>query len=198
MATPWETEQARRKALIEQIYYQELGRSDVDAEGMKYWMDQAHTLNNDSKLRDYIRSAAGVTGPAVNPDLTKDQTYAAYLRQMQFDEAGIQTSLDRARTNAQAAIAAQSPLFDQQRAQAQDNVNDSFESRGMFRSGGRLAAGAESRNAIDTNQRQFETGQNQSIADAEFSASQDIASLRRQKAEQEVAARNRLTQGSVK
>lgn len=209
MATPWERETARRKALIEQIYYQELGRRAVDKSGMNYWLSVAQQLNNDDKLREAIRFAGSQAtknrtgsdlpgGPSrTAADLNKDAQYRAFLRQMAFDETQIQSGLDRARTSALNKIATQAPLYDQQRAQSGRAVNDSFESRGMFRSGARLDERAQRRDAIDLSQRQFEQSQRTSIQDAEYSAANDLARLRRQRMEQELAARDRLTRGSV-
>ena len=196
----WEQEVARRRAIIEGIYRDELAGQSVDEEGMKYWLDQSQILQNDDKLRDAIRFAGGVSAPATGAadPTTTDPTLAAFLRQMEFDEAGISTSLDRARAQARQSIASQAPLFDQQRTQAQQNVNNNAEARGMFRSGGRITAGAQARDNIDINQRQFETNQNQNVVTAEQRAADSIASLRRQKAEQELASRNRMTQGSIK
>ncbi len=184
-----------RRALIEQIYFQELGRNAVDAKGMQHWLGQ--TQLSDQQLRDTIRFAAGVKSPAVNPDLSKDPTYAAFLRQMEFDETGIQTALERARTAASSNIASQTPMFEQQRTQAAQNVDRNAEARGMFRSGRRLDQRAQARDSIDLNQRRFEENQRESILGAEQGAADQIARLRRQKAEQELAARNRLTQQSV-
>ncbi|MEM7536261.1 MAG: hypothetical protein AAF639_29020, partial [Chloroflexota bacterium] len=119
--------------------------------------------------------------------------YAAFLRQMEFDETGIQTALERARTAASSNIASQSPMFDLQRKQAARNIDNEAESRGMFRSGRRLERRSEARDAIDLNQRRFEEGQRNSVLGAEQTAADQIARLRRQRAEQELSARNRLT-----
>ncbi len=164
--TPWEQEAERRRQLIESIFYQELGRLGVPESEMKTWLQQAQNLNNDGKLRSSIREAAGLEAGDAN-ELMQDHEYSSYLRKAQFDESSIQSQLQSAQENIAARIAANRGQYDTQREQQAQNVNRGFESRGMFRSGGRLKKLNEGRSAIDLNQRRAEDEATRQKADLE-------------------------------
>lgn len=185
-----------REQMIRDIYYQELGRLEPDQDGLDHWMAQTD-LTDDASLREAIRYAAGMTGTSDTGDLLADPAYAAYLRGMQFSESQIQSSLQAAQEAAQRRITQQAGTFDTQRRDSERSVDQSFESRGMFRGGGRLLESAERRAQIDLSQNQFETGVLESSAQAEREAAESIAQLRRDRAEQELAARQRLTETST-
>lgn len=126
-------------------------------------------------------------------DLLADSQFSRFLRRMQFDESSIQSSLQAAQEAARRRINSQAGQFDIQREQSSSNIDDDFESRGLFRSGGRLAKLAESGNLISTSQRQFEDSTRGGIAEMERQAAGQIGDLRRQRAEEELDARDRLT-----
>ena len=186
-----------RNSLINQIYYQELGRLSPDEEGLAYW--SGRTDLDDAGLRRAIRGSALGASAAESPTaaLMADQSYSAFLRKMQFNESQIQSSLQAAQEAAARRIQGQAGMYDKQREQSQRNVDQNFESRGMFRSGGRLKTAAEGRTAIDYQQTQFETGVQEEKARMEREAASSIADLRRQRAEEELGARDRLTQRSA-
>lgn len=186
---------ADRSSLINQIYYQELGRLQADQQGLEYWNSRSDL--SDEELRRQIRGGAGIEGASVVQPLLADQSYAAFLRKMQFDESSIQSSLQAAQEAAARRIQGQKATYDTQRDQTKRNVQQGFESRGMFRSGGHLKQQNEGRTAIDRSQLQFETGVNEQKASMERDAATQIADMRRANAEQQLAARDRLTQRSA-
>lgn len=179
-----------RNELVRRLYYQELGRIKPDIEGWQYW---ANSGLDENTMRTRMREAAGLSGKNPAEDLLADQQYNTFLRKMQFDESEIQSGLVAAKEAARRRIDAQSGLYDQQRMQGARGVDDSFEARGMYRSGGRLKSLNENRMGIDRQQAQFESGIHSQSAEAERQAAGKIAEMRRNRAEQELAARDRLT-----
>lgn len=186
-----------RSSLINQIYYQELGRIGADQGGLDYW--RGRTDLTDEALRQQIRGAGlgPNVGESVVAPLLADNNYSQFLRGMQFNESQIQSNLQAAQEAARRRITGQAGQYDLQRQQGLQNVDESFESRGMYRSGGRLAKAGEVQRAVDLNQRQFEEGIYEGTAQMERDAAQKIADMRRQRAEEELGARVRLTEGSA-
>jgi len=186
-----------RAALINEIYYQELGQTKADQGGLDYWLGRNDL--DEAQLRASIREAAGesAVGAADTGDLLADQGFAAFMRKMQFDESTIQSSLQAAQEAAQRRITGQAGQYDYQRRASEEGVNQGFESRGMYRSGGRLGKVHEGRTNIDRAQTEFESGIHEATAKMETDAASSIANLRRERAEQELGARDRLTQRSV-
>lgn len=185
---------ADRSDLINRIYYQELGRLNADPQGLDYWNSRDDL--SDDELRRQIRGGAGLSGESVTQPLLADQSYSAFLRKMQFDESQIQSSLQAAQEAAQRRITGQAPIYNDQRQQSAEGINSGFEAR-QNRSGGRLRRLAEGRGRIDRNQQAFEQGIYDQKAKMERDSASQIASLRRSRAEQELGARDRLTQRSA-
>jgi len=183
-----------RTELINRIYYQELGVLEADQSGLEYWLSRSDL--DESQLRQAIREGAGLTGASVQEPLLADQSYAAFMRKMQFDESQIQSSLQAAQEAARRRIEGQAGNYDLQRTQATDGVNSSYEGR-QNRSGNRLVDINDARTVVDRNQREFESGIAEANAQMETDAASSIASLRRSRAEEELAARDRLTQRSA-
>lgn len=185
---------ADRSSLINQIYYQELGRLQADQQGLEYWNSRSDLT--DEELRRQIRGGAGIQGESVVAPLMADQSYAAFLRKMQFDESAIQSSLQAAQEAAARRIQGQKATYDFQRQKGAEGIDRSYESR-QNRSGRRLTDLAENRTQIDRSQLQFETGVNEQKAAMEREAATQIADMRRTNAEEQLAARDRLTQRSA-
>ena len=181
-----------RAELIRQIYYQELGRLRPDEAGAKYWAGRNDL--NESQLRNAIRgSGLGANaGRSVVEPLLADSQFAAYLRGAQFNESQIQSSLQAAQEAAARRILGQRPMYAEQIKQGGQNINSSYEAR-QNRTGVRLKDLNDQRNAVERSRLQFETGVNENKAEMERKAAQDIAAIRRQGAEEQLAARDRLT-----
>ena len=182
-----------RNELIRRLYYQELGRNDATDEEINYW---AGTGLDENALRSNMRNSAGLSGESVTAPLLADQSYAAYLRGMQFNESQIQSSLQAAQEAAARKIQGQRPTWDQQRTDGAQNIDSGYERR-QNRSGKRLVDLNKQRSAVDNSQLQFETGINEAKGQMERDAAANIASLRRERAEQEIGARDRLTMRSA-
>ncbi len=187
-----------REAAIRRLYRDQLGVVNPDQAGLDFWMNQGWR-DNEAELIRQMRGGAGLNPDppeSVNQALLADKNYAAFLRGMQFDESQIQSSLQAAQEAAQRRITAQRDAYDLQRTQGEEGIQRSYEAR-QNRSGRRLLDIARNRSQIDRQQTQFETGIGDQTAQLERQAAADIASLRRQRAEQELGARDRLTQRSM-
>lgn len=183
-----------RKRLVSDIYHQELGIAAPDEAGLNYWAGQGQL--DEGGLREWISKAGKGSGPSgIGKQVSEDPRLAAFLRGQRLDENEINSSLQAARSLAKQRIEAQRPAYDLQRKQATSNVNREAESRGMFRSGGRLKSLNDRRSSIDLGQRQFESNVQTGLADTERSAASDIARLRRNRADEEAASRSRIAQG---
>jgi hypothetical protein len=184
-----------RQALINSIYYQELDRVVPDQAGSEYWMSREDL--DDDALRLAIRNAGGKRGESVTAPLLADNQFSAWMRGQQMNESTIQSNLQAAQEAANRRIHGQAGIYDRQRKQSERSTNQGYESRGMYRSGGRLNKVHDNRLGIDLQQRQFEDGINESKAQMERDAGSKVGDIRRQRAEQELGARDRLTQRSV-
>lgn len=178
-----------RNALIDQIYYQELGQLNADDASRAYW---SGTDLDETGLRWNIRNAAGLSGTSVNQPLMADSDYAAFMRKMQFDESQIQSSLQAAQEAAARRISGQRGMYDTQRQQGAQSINESYQAR-QNRTGGRLVDLNSNRAQIDLQQGQFESGVNEGKSEMERKAAGQIAEMRRAQAEQQLATRDRLT-----
>lgn len=179
-----------RSSLINQIYYQELGKLEADQEGLDYWNTKSGL--SDADLRAAIRHSAGMAGKSVNEPLMADSDYAAFMRKMQFNESQIQSSLQAAQEAAARRIQGQAGQYDLQRKQGAQNIDESYGAR-QNRAGGRLVDLSNQRTAVDLQQRQFESGINEDKARMERDAASQIAGMRRDQAEQQLQTRDKLT-----
>ena len=185
-----------RTALVNEIFYQELGRLEADPQGLAYWNSRDDLSDED--LRKQIRGAGlgPGAGPSVKAPLLADQSYAAFMRKMKFDESQIQSSLQAAQEAARRRITGQAGIFDKQQQTGERNINSSFEGR-QNRSGGRLSRIGESDAAVGRSRTEFGNQIGEATAQMERDAASSIASLRREDAEQQLGARDRLTQRSA-
>ena len=193
-------DEARRDE-INRIYYEKLGRTDPDQEGLDYWMGR-DDLSLDQLQRAIVANSPmadklGVEdGGNVNSDLLADSQYSTFLRNMNFNESQIQSSLSAATEAAARRIQGGKAGYDRQRQQGQEQIDGSYEAR-QNRSGKRLVDLSRRRADVDRNQLTFETGINESKAKMQRESAQQIAGLRRNNVEQQMGARDRLTQRSV-
>ena len=180
-----------RQDLINQIYYQELGRTAPDQAGLDYWMGKTDV--SDDQLRDTIRASAGISGDNINQPLMADQGYAAFLRGNQLDASQIEGARAQAVAASIARGQAQSGNWETQRRDQARSINQGFESRGMQRSGSRLRGLAESESGIAGRQKSFELGLAQEQARANTGAAAAQERNRLAKTEEQLKARDRLT-----
>jgi len=174
--------------------YQELLGRDPDEQGLAYWTEQ---LRNGALTYEGLRSQLKRTSEGTQRATLSDPTFSAFLRNQGVRESEIQSEqaalVDR--------IARQRNLgslgYDLQQEQAEKGTDTSWENRGLYASGGRLAELADRRRAIDVERAKFNTSLSDEQTGSDREAAQRIAELRRQRDEQELAARQRLTLGQT-
>ena len=187
-----------RRDEINRIYYQSLGRTDPDQAGLDYWMGRTD-LTGDALRQQMIGASpmAGVNSNGLTASIMQDQSYASFLRGHTFNESQIQSRLAAANDAAARQISGQRPVWEQSRKVGLQGVDQNYESRGMFRSGGRLNSRNEVNANVDLQKGQFEGRINDANAQNQRDSADAIAAGRRENVEQQMAARTRLTQGSV-
>lgn len=184
-----------REEYIRAIYYQELGTVEPDQDGLDYWMGR-EDLADEAALRRHMRGAAELDPASSLQPLLADEQFAAWLRGAQFNESAIQSSLEATQNALARRIQEQRATFDTQLRDQSRNIDRSYEARGN-RSGGLHVDQNNARTSIDRSRLQFESGIADQKASAERQAAQQIGAIRREGAEEQVAARNRLTMQSA-
>lgn len=186
MAIDWQ-EVARR--YVAEAYKTNLGR-DADEAGRDYWVGQLMngTITPDQLGETLRRQEITPTSLAL-----QDADYAAFLRGANLQESEYESALASARDRMNRNLTQNASMFDEQRRQSEQSVNDSWESRGLFRSGTRLVDVADKRTQVDRNQALSTQAMTDTFAAQESDVTRQIAALRRQRLEQDAAARQRLT-----
>lgn len=182
-----EDDPARR--YIREVYESDLGRTGVSDGEVDYWVGTGLSGND---LIMTMRDAAGLDN-----ELYEDPAYSAFMRSLRARESEVREDLDFTRSRIERQRLLASDLRDRQIEQGTDRINQSAESRGMFRSGGRLRDLAENRADIDRNFSRQELGFADQEAEATRRATRQLAQGSRSRDEAEIAARNRLTQRSI-
>jgi hypothetical protein len=119
-----------------------------------------------------------------------DSALSAFLRQMGVQEQGIYAEARQRSDVAQRQYARSIPMYQEQEREAVENVQNDAEARGVYRSGATARNTALARNAVALRQNEA-LALSQDAQDAyALDAARRIADLRRQTAEQELAARS--------
>lgn len=199
MAIDW-NEIARRIAA--EKYEQILGRKP-DKASLDFWAGTLMSGQYDSdSIRRAIAAAAGLPDPGIdfvevgrriNAEVMQDPVYAAFLREQGFQDSQIESQLAATKDRIERQRNLQAPMFEDQKKQAEQASNASFENRGLFRSGARLKEINEKQAQVERQRQMFEAGLTEEQIAAEQEAARKRAELGRQKTEQETAARQRLT-----
>lgn len=193
-----------REAAIRQIYQQFLGRDEVDAPGLNYWMNSAVPTE---KLESAIRWAASqptvdeTARPATNSysaELLQDPGYAQFLRGIGLQESELQSRYLAAQDRIMRRQNLQEWNFKKNKDQAAQRIGESFADRGMYRSGRRLREQSDSDIRHNYNWYGMQTGANaDQLSGMAADMGYDVANLRRQQGEQNLDTRASLTQGSL-
>jgi len=136
---------------------------------------------------------AAETQSQFNSVLAGDPQYNAFLRSVGFNESEIESSLQSIKDAYQRDITRKTPIFEDQRMQAEKASNRDFESRGLFRSGARIQDIGDKKKQVGLNEEQYQAGIQEDILSAERDAAAKVAALRRQTGEQQLSASERLT-----
>lgn len=176
---------------IQQIFRTELGRG-ADEEAVRHYVGTGLTG------LDLVKSILHTAGKGSQLELFNDPAYAAFARTQRIRQA----QLEAERAQRLSDIARQRQImnlgFDRQRKQAVEDVNQGFANRGMYRSGARVAKLAEETQDLDLRRQTSELQFSGQEADINRTIADSIGELSRQRDEQEIAARNRITDRSIR
>lgn len=140
--------------------------------------------------------------PLAAPRLTDvnpytDLSYNSFLRGMGLQQSQINAQTARQKSYLDQQLADQRPLWADQLQTGLKNISDSAEGRGVFRSGARL----KDQNDFQANQSQQQTAYENSIQRQQqelgATAQERLMDIARQRADQELAARQRVAQAQV-
>lgn len=123
-----------------------------------------------------------------------DLSYNSFLRGYGLDQQQIQADAARRKAGLQSQIDAQRPVWADRLTEGLKNVGDSAENAGLFRSGQRLQGQAQYQRDQGRQQADFEGGLYGQQQDSAANAQLQLMDLARQRAEQELVARQRLAQ----
>jgi len=145
------------------------------------------------RRREYNQAQRAKRQEKRNERLMQDSGFAAFMRQMGFDASEIENSWLTTKENLRAQRQQQMPLFEDQRIKAEQQVNHNAEASGLFRSGQRLVDVNDATTAVDVQRQSFLDGLRETRRTARAEKNSGLARLERQRAEQEIAAAERLT-----
>ena len=130
---------------------------------------------------------------ASDPVMT-DPKFLAFLRMMGVDESNIrneiQARLEQANRETNRAAAG----FEQRKTEQTRNIGLDFEDRGLFGSGARVGHQAEASAKVDYDRQMEESARMDALAGQNRNSNQELNRLAQQRAEEELAARNRIAE----
>jgi hypothetical protein len=118
------------------------------------------------------------------PSAAADPAYLAYLRSVGVEESAVQNVANQRVSSLTRQMARQLPYYAQQRSQAIEGVGNSWEDRGMYRSGNRIVKQADAGREVDRQRNEYTTGVQDEIGGIYLTTAADIAARRRALAEQ--------------
>lgn len=177
-----------RRRYIEEVYRTHLGRP-ADEEGLRYWYG---TDLSGVDLINQMRHSAGL-----DSELYQDAAFAAFERMRAHREGQIESEREYRGTQIDSQRRLAGSLLDRQQDIGLRQVDRDFESRGLYHSSGRTDARGDVLTDIGLNRQTQELQFAQQRADVNRQAAIDLANLSRQRDEEEVAARQRLSNRSL-
>jgi hypothetical protein len=121
-----------------------------------------------------------------------DPAYLAFLRQTGVQEQDLGAEAAARISSLNRALQRHLPAYADQKRQAEQGVADSYEERGLYRSGGRLRDQVDAGNAVDRNRLEDIANTQDQSAGVNADLARNIADLRRQAAERELATRDAI------
>lgn len=140
-----------------------------------------------------IRLGKGVGQPMWRAEILEDPTYAAFERQFEFNRGRLGSDFLALKDRIMRDRVRQQGIYDQQFAEGLRGINQSMENRGLFRSGMRSVEEGRLKNRIDDTRQRFIDNQNETVEEARRQKREGISDLKRQRAEERLGARTRLT-----
>lgn len=127
----------------------------------------------------------------------QDPVFLAYLRSQGMSESDVAGELAIRTSSLSRQLARQLPAYDDQAQRSQEGISNSYEDRGMFRSGARLVAQQRQATDDDRAKLNFTAGVTDQLSGATLSTAADVARIRRGTAEEELAARGRVAEAGA-
>lgn len=131
-----------------------------------------------------------------DPVAAQDPSYLAFMRGAGYSEADVLAELARKKGQLDRQLARSAPRFADQLRQATTGVQQQYSNNGLYRSGARMGAQVDARNAVQQNQLDFNSGISDQEADLHANAIRQIAQNRQQAAEQALNARQNIAVGN--
>lgn len=185
------TDFQNREDYVRTLYQNELGRTDIDEGGLDYWTRRRLDLSGD----DLIKAMRGAAG--YDNTLYEDPAYSAFMRS--YNQRSATVNADKVAREREIAntrdIAAAG--FQRKLTEGNRQVDDDAESRGMFRSGGRLNKRARLAEGIAFERSTAENQYANQASELNRAASGDLSELSRKRDEEEIAARRRLSTRTI-
>ena len=122
------------------------------------------------------------------PSAAADPAYLAYLRSIGVQESELQNVAALRVNSLTRQLGRELPAYAEQRDRAVRQVGESFEDRGVYRSGMRQVRQADAGREVDRARNNFEAGIRDQISGTYATGAADIAALRRQLAEQGITS----------
>ncbi len=142
---------------------------------------------------DILRLGKGVGTPMWRSEVLQDPTYAAFERQFEYNRGKLGSDFVALKDKLKRDLQRQEGIYDQQRIQGHRGIDESMDNRGIFRSGQRHVERGQLSNRIDDTRQRFIDSQGETREEGRRAKREGISSLKRQRAEERVNARSRLT-----
>lgn len=153
-------------------------------------------MQNDIEGWNTVQAALnqrGMGNAPANPAM-EDPSYQAFLRAMGVQQANIKNEILSRTEAVLRAINRNAAGYEVQKKDKQRNIGLGFEDRGLGNSGAQYKQQSEAAAAVDYDRQQSEASQTDALDTANRAATQSLAELGQRRAEEEIAARNRIGQ----
>jgi len=158
-----------------------------------FYQGPAGQMGNDN-FDDKGAPKAKIPGmPKWKAELYEDPAYAAFDRNFEYNRSKVQDSFINLKNRLKRDLLRQDTRYDQQRVEGERGIDRSMENRGLYRSGQRHVGIGRMNNKIDFEREHFISGQGEAREEGRRAKQDAIGSLKRQRAEERINARSRLT-----
>jgi len=140
-----------------------------------------------------LKLGKGVGQPFWKSEVLQDPTYAAFDRNFEYNRSKVHDEFLALKDKLARDLVRQDARYDQQRVEGTRGVNRSMDNRGLYRSGQRHMGLGRMNNKIDFEREQYVSGQGEVREEGRRKKQEAIGDLKRQRAEERLGARSRLT-----
>lgn len=139
-----------------------------------------------------LRLGKGVGQPQWKAELMQDPKYAAFQRQFAFDYDKIKDDFIRLRQRQGRDLARMEPVWQRQREDAFRNIDQSFGSRGLYRTGARVLGRGRADSSITQARQGYIDAQGEALEQARYDKHAALNQLKRNRSNERLATRERL------